>query len=164
MASKQEIVDALRQVNQRLDGMKAEILANAETPLLSGTWKVRDALCHLAARSNGVPNFITRLERAATAAPGAPATPLPNIDDINQGQIDARVGRSAEELVQEVHEGHLTAIDSIFAMPDDVFERDLPNPRDGSISKAGDTLLRSTSNHDNTHMDEIEQAIAAVRA
>src|SRR5688572_25836852 len=87
MATREEITASLHQVNQRLETLKARIIDKPETHLLSGTWTVRDALCHLAARSNGVPNFITRVERAAQASPGAPITPLPNIDDINQSQI-----------------------------------------------------------------------------
>ena len=161
MATKEEITESLQQVNQRLEGLKARILAGAEKHLLSGTWTVRDALCHLAARSNGLPNFMNRLERAAQATPGAPATPLPNIDDVNQSQIDARVGRTPAELLDEVHAGHLTAIDGVSKMDADIFDRELPTPRGEGTTPAGDLLMRSTSGHDNVHLDEIEKALDA---
>ena len=54
MATKEEIVAGIGEVRQRLRRLEPQIVANLDKPLLTGTWTVRDALCHIAADTNAV--------------------------------------------------------------------------------------------------------------
>ena len=56
-----EVLQAIEDVDARVRALRARIEVNAEKLLLSGEWRVRDALSHLAARSNSVPNVVRRL-------------------------------------------------------------------------------------------------------
>src|SRR5687768_7619073 len=89
MPTKQEIVAAITAVDDRLAGLRERILVSGETPLAEGTWRVREALSHLAARSNGVARVVRRAELAwsgqPTPAPGQPG--FTSVDDINAGQV-----------------------------------------------------------------------------
>ena len=159
LPTKDEVISALGEVNSRLQGLADQIKERPDTNLLSGTWTVRDTLCHLAARSNGVPTFITRLERLATATTQPAAAPAAmNIDEVNQSQLDARQGRSAEQLMEEIRAGHVAAIDGVKQLDESTFSRVVPNFR-GEHVEAGNMLLGSTARHDNTHLDEIEKAL-----
>jgi hypothetical protein len=157
-SAKMGVLGGLRRVNERFEQAGERLIAGAETALLSGSWTVRDALCHLAARSNGVPTFITRVERLAQGLPMSAPGGL-NIDDVNQSQIDARAGRPAAELLHEITEGHRAAIQATSQLDDAVFEREVKDPRAEALIPAAHLLLRGTVNHDNAHLDEIEAAL-----
>lgn len=162
MASRREVEATLLGVNERIEALRARIVAGADRTLPSGTWTVRDALCHLAARSNGVPNFVARIERLAQGAPGgAAARPAGfNIDEINQGQIDARAGHSVDQLLDEIIAGHRGAVEALATVDEALLSRMVPSFRgDGDIEAAA-MLLGGTANHDNNHLSEIEQALA----
>jgi hypothetical protein len=128
--------------------------------LPSGTWTVRDVLCHLAARSNGVPRFVERIKNLVPAGgPGAPSRPAFDIDEINQGQIDERAGRSVEELLDEIVTGHKAAAEALSSVDAALLSRRYPNFRGDGQVEGADMLLNSTTRHDNTHLDEIEEAL-----
>ncbi|TAK75744.1 MAG: hypothetical protein EPO16_08450, partial [Dehalococcoidia bacterium] len=84
MATRDEIVAAIRSVDERLDALKPLIMANGNAPLNEGTWRVRDALSHLAARANGVDRVAQRVRD--TQAGKMPAAPR-SIDEINAEQV-----------------------------------------------------------------------------
>lgn len=162
MPSKEDVIAALQQVNQRVERLRHNIIARPDAALLTpgSTWSVRDALCHLAARSDGVPMFVERIERLAAGGPMQPPG-APNIDDINQSQINARQGRSTDELVTEILQGHLAAIEGMARIEAGLFSHMIPNPRGEGEIQASELLQRGTAGHDNVHLDEIEQALSA---
>ena len=53
-ARRDEIVVGINACDERLDQLRPAMIANPDAPLPEGTWTVRDALCHIAARANGV--------------------------------------------------------------------------------------------------------------
>jgi hypothetical protein len=163
---KEEMIQALAGVNERIDRLAASIAANPEAKLATGTWTVRDVLCHLAARSNGVPGFVNRIKRLLEASGGGapPARPAGlNIDDINQSQIDERQGRGVEELLTEIKDGHLAAIEALKDVDEGLLGRMVPNFRGDGEVEASSMLLGGTARHDNNHLDEIEKALEGVR-
>ena len=61
MTTRDEIIAGIRAVDERLAALRDRIIASGEQPLQEGTWVIRDALSHLAARANGVDRVIQRL-------------------------------------------------------------------------------------------------------
>jgi hypothetical protein len=157
--TRDEVIAAVREVDARLSSMEASIEANAEAPLLSGEWRVRDALSHLAARSNPVPNVLRRLALAAT--PGGSTAPRVNVDDINAAQVDERTSKSITEILAEMHAGHQATIDTLPA--DDVLAQTLPAVQGGDVEVA-EIIARSGARHENNHLNDVEAAIAAAVA
>ncbi|MSQ29789.1 MAG: hypothetical protein EXR68_04800 [Dehalococcoidia bacterium] len=49
-----ELVSAIEAADARARALRARLEQHADTPLLEGEWRVRDALSHLAARANPV--------------------------------------------------------------------------------------------------------------
>ena len=160
MTTRDEFIQAVRGVDERLAALRDEILANPEKPLLEGTWRVRDALSHLAARANGVRRVLARVE-AIDNPSGAPAAAPRNIDEINAGQVDERVERSAEELLDEIREGHATAIQAAEGIDSVLLERSIPlgfRPGDATVAEL---LVMGGPRHDGNHLDQIEAALKA---
>src|SRR6266545_151299 len=103
MATKQEIYEGVRGVEERLEQLLPAVRENLERPLLTGTWTVHDALCHLAADTNAVPRFLQRLERIDR---GEPARPTGfNVHEHNEQQIALRRGKAIDEVVREIKDG-----------------------------------------------------------
>lgn len=155
--TRDEVIAAVREVDARLSRIAASIEANGEAPLLSGEWRVRDALSHLAARSNPVPNVLRRL--AVAAAPGGASAPRVDVNDINAAQVDERTTKSVAEILAEMHVGHHATIDSL--PTNEVLVQTLPAVQGGDVPVA-EIIARSGARHENNHLDDIEAAIAAV--
>jgi hypothetical protein len=157
MATRDEIVAAIQAVDARLETLKPRILAQGDAPLKEGTWKVREALSHLAARANGVGRVAGRV---AAAKAGTPAPPPANIDDINADQVAERSTKSVVELLDEIATGHAAAIAAIGTIDQAVLDHPLPmGIRPGDIP-ASDMMLRGGPGHDNNHIDQIEAALS----
>lgn len=157
MATRDEIVAEIRSVDARLDALKPRIMANGNAPLIEGTWRVRDALSHLAARANGVDRVAQRVRD--TQAGKAPAAPR-SIDEINAEQIAERTTKSAAELLDEIARGHAAAIAAVGAIDQSILDAMLPLGFRPGESAASDLMLRGGPRHDNTHLDQIEAALA----
>ncbi len=82
--TRDELIAALEAAEQRLTSIRPQLEANPEQPLLTGFWRVRDALSHLAARGNPVPAVLRRV--ADLDAGNTPPPPRP-IDEINADQV-----------------------------------------------------------------------------
>lgn len=160
MSSREDFVAAVHGVDERIAAIRADILAGADRPLLEGTWRVRDALSHLAARANGVPRVLAMV--AATDDPSKGSTPtLGNIDEINAGQVEQRAERSVEELLDEIREGHADALAAAAAVDDATLARSIPlgfRPGDATV---GELLLLGGPRHDGNHLDQVEAALRA---
>ncbi len=157
MATRDEVVASIRAVDARLDGLKPRILAQSDAPLKEGTWRVRDALSHLAARANGVERVAQRVrDTQAGKAPAAPRT----IDEINADQVAERNTKSAAELLDEIARGHAAAIAAIGALDKALLEAMLPLGFRPGESAASDLMIGGGPRHDNTHIDQIEAALS----
>ena len=159
MTTRDEIAEAIRAVDARLEALHDRIGARAVAPLPEGTWRVRDALSHLAARANGVQRVVSR---ARPATGGAPPTPPPGgIDEINAGQVEERRDRSAEELLAEIAGGHAAALAALDAVDDATLAQEIPQGfRPGEIAVA-EMIARGGPGHDNNHLDQVEAALNA---
>ncbi|MCK9485816.1 MAG: DinB family protein [Dehalococcoidia bacterium] len=168
MTALDDFIAAVNAVDARLEALRPRILEHGDAPLPEGTWRVRDALSHLAARSNGVARILQRVEALdaqdaaggpdATDAPSAPPAPR-NIDEINAAQVEERTDRSVEALLDEIREGHQDAIAAARGLDDALLQRQVPlgfRPGDASV---GDLLVMGGPRHDGGHLDQIEAAL-----
>jgi len=156
MTTRDDIITAIQGVDARLEGLRDRILAAAEAPLHEGTWRVRDALSHLAARANGVDRVAQRV-RAAQA--GTPMAPVATIDEINAGQVHEREGATVAELLDEIRAGHVAAIEAIRRLDEATLEHPLPMANRPDLQPAIEMMLRGGPGHDNGHLDQIEAAL-----
>lgn len=157
MATRDEIVAAIRAVDVRLDGLKPRILAQGDAALKEGAWRVREALSHLAARANGVDRVAQRVrDTQAGKAPAAPRT----IDEINAGQVAERSSKSVADLLDEIVRGHAAAIAAVGALEQDILDAMLPLGFRPGEATASDLMLRGGPGHDNSHVDQIEAALS----
>jgi hypothetical protein len=159
MTGREDIRDALEQVDSDLARLRDRILAGGDVKLLEGEWTVREALCHMAARSDSVTNMRGRIERtgpnAATIRRAAQA-----IDEVNQGQIEEREGRTVAELLDEIARGHAAAKATAMSLPDDLLAIEVPR-RDGGTQTGTEAFLGTSANHDRSHLAQIEAALNA---
>lgn len=154
--TKDEIATAIRKVDLRLRRLSASIATRPDAKLPEGEWTVRDALSHLAARSNSVPLATGLVESLAKGEP----LPIRNIDEINHGQVEERSSASVEEIIEESHRAHQSALEAVAALDEQLLTRMVPSFRgDGEISVA-ELVLAATAGHENNHLDQIEQALA----
>jgi len=159
MTVQDEFIAAVNATDARIEAIRDQILAGGEKPLLEGTWRVRDALSHLAARSNGVARVLQRVEAAANAADAPPAPR--NIDEINAGQVDERSEKSVAELLDEIREGHQAAIAAVQQIDDATLEKSIPlgfRPGEATVAQL---LVMGGPGHDNNHLDQVEAALRA---
>lgn len=157
-ASKDDIEAAIRAIDERLGALRGRILKAGDTALAEGTWHVRDALSHLAARANGVDRVVQRA--LAAENPSAPQPPAPrSIDDINAGQVEERRDRSIEDLLAEIEAGHAAAITAARALDDELLGRMLPLGFRPGEAAVADMILRGGPGHDGNHLDQIEAVL-----
>ncbi|HEX5369482.1 MAG TPA: hypothetical protein VFY10_08720 [Dehalococcoidia bacterium] len=156
MATKSEITDGIRQVEERLQRLLPGIRSHLETPLPEGTWSVHDALCHLAADSNAVPRWLARIEALDAGRPAR--APGFNMDEHNQQNIDARKGKPIDEVVSEVTDGLHADAAVVGTMDEALLQRQIPNFR-GEMVEASEMLSFSAIRHNNIHLDDIEHAL-----
>lgn len=157
MATREDIVAAIRAVDARLDALKPRILAQGDAPLKEGTWHVREALSHLAARANGVDRVAQRVRDTQAGRPPAPPR---TIDDINADQVAERTTKSVAELLDEISGGHAAAIAAIGALDQAVLDSMLPLGFRPGESAASDLMVGGGPRHDNNHIDQIEAALS----
>lgn len=154
--TRDEIVSAIEATDARLEGLRERLIEAGERPLASGEWRVRDALSHVAARANPVARSIWRME-SALAPGGAPAL---DIHEENAGQVRDRSGQSVAELLAEIVDGHRAAVTELLALDEDTLARRFPvafPPHELSVIEF---IQRAGPQHDNSHLDEVEAAIA----
>ncbi len=156
MANHDQIIAAIEDVDNRIEEMWDRILESGETALAEGTWRVRDALSHLAARGNGVARVLARYEahQSGTAA-AAPRS----IDEINADQVSERSDKSIRDLLDEVLAGHQAAISAVRDVPRDVLRAMIPAGFQPGEIEVGDSIMRGGPYHDHGHLNQIEAVL-----
>jgi hypothetical protein len=151
VSTKDDLINTLREVDQRLVGLAPRILANLDRPLLSGTWTVHDCLCHIAADSNAVYAWRYRIENGRRLQ-GDMST-----DDFNQQEIDKRKGLPAQSVLDEIRANFAGDEKAIVALEDALLEREVPYR--GGMAPAAESLRFYLGPHNTIHLDDIERAL-----
>lgn len=149
---------AVAENDELLRALAERISVSQETRLLQGEWTVRDAMCHLAARSNG----ITMVQAAASGAFNAEnATATFDIDAVNRQQIADRAEKGIRDLIDETIAGHAKAITELAHLDDATLTTTISLPILEQPVTFIDLLMMSGPGHDASHIGEIQAALDA---
>lgn len=159
LAAKRHAFNAAIAENDALLRSLAERIVSASaTPLLQGEWTVRDGMCHLAARANGI-TMVQAVASGAFSTEGATATF--DIDAINRQQIADRTEKSARDLIDETIAGHAKAITELAHLDDATLSSLISLPMFDQPVSFIDLLIMSGPGHDASHLAEIQAALDA---
>lgn len=153
--TRDEIATAVRDTDARLGRMRERLLGAGDKALLTGEWRVRDALSHLAARANPVTRSLWRME-AAMAPGGQPAV---DIHEENAGQVRDRTEQSVDSLLKEIVEGHSAALTDLAVLDEETLARRFPVAFPPGELSLLEFIERAGPRHDNNHLDEVETAL-----
>jgi len=156
VATKDEVIAGIRDVEERLNRLLPGILANLDRPLPEGSWTVHDALCHMAADVPSVPRWQRMVDAALNGTPPSGF----NLDEHNQQGIDARKGKPIGEVVQEIRDGLHSDAAAIPGLDDSLLTREIRRSN-GQIQPASERLKFTSGGHNHMHLDDIEKAISA---
>jgi hypothetical protein len=158
VANHDQIIAAIEDVDMRIEEMWDRILEHGDTPLAEGTWHIREALSHLAARGNGVARVMARVR--ALKDPNAPQPAPPrSVDEINADQVAERSSKSVRELLDEITEGHRQAIIALRTVTRDELREMMPQTFQPTEIEVGDSIIRGGPRHDHGHLDQIEAVL-----
>ena len=163
MATKQEIVDALRAFAQRAERVAAGLSPDDwnRTTYEQG-WSVKQTFCHLATMSNAAP-FIINLAASSPPPTGGRGgdggtTPPFDVDARNAREVAARENKPVEEILAEVKAGEENSIKVVQATSDELLAKEFRAPF-GLVAPLSDVLLRVINGHNGGHLDDIERVV-----
>jgi hypothetical protein len=159
-ARRDEIVAGINACDTRLEQMKPSMIANPDAPLPEGTWTVRDALCHVAARANGVAMAVTVANNTLGADPADVGPPF-DIDVVNRQQIADRSEKDVDALLAEVLAGHQAAIDQLASIDNELLARRMKLPYFEHEVTVIDLIALAGAGHEQSHVNEIARAVGA---
>ena len=161
MATREAIVQAIRDADARGEALRERIIAAPEAPLAEGEWRVRDALSHLSARANPLP-LIEMV--SAMAESGAEPPAADDGEAMNAQQIAERTGMSAAEILDEMHAAYEEAVAGINALDDETLARSIKLPIMPNEIEMSDLVVMSMGMHVDAHLGDIEAALDAAGA
>lgn len=161
MATREAIVQAIRNADARGEALRERIIAAPEAPLAEGEWRVRDALSHLSARANPLP----LIEMVSAMAESGAEPPAPDDGEaMNAQQIAERAGMSAAEILDEMHAAYEEAVAGINALDDETLARSIKLPIMPNEIEMSDLVVMSMGMHVEAHLGDIEAALDAAGA
>ncbi|HRC62750.1 MAG: maleylpyruvate isomerase N-terminal domain-containing protein [Dehalococcoidia bacterium] len=155
--TRDEIIEAIRAADARLEALAPRIRDAGDRPLASGDWRVRDAMSHVAARGNPVPRTLARLNQATDAA-GNPQ-PVRDIHEINAEQVRDRTHADVDDLVRETRDGHRQALTDLEDVDDDVLERRLVVAFPPGELSVAEFIHLAGPRHEGNHLNDIEAVL-----
>jgi hypothetical protein len=158
MATKQEIIAAIRQGQERVRAtfgrLSAEQLAMRVHDDEGDRWTAKHVLAHLAGRAAGYTRMMQLGQRQ-------PPTPPPgarfDVNEWNRQQVEQRIDRPATELLREFRQVHDDLIRQVEALPDETLDRVVPHP--AGERPLGEVLMMSGGTHSVNHTATVERAL-----
>ena len=147
-----QIAEGVRTAAERVRALRDELIAAEEKPLPRGEWRIRDALSHLAARSNPVALAHRRIaeqgqDRVLTA------------DEVNHGQVEERSDLSVADLVDEIVAGSEAALTELGTLSDEFLEQTVKVSFGPGEMAASAIILFGGPRHFHEHLGDIEEAL-----
>jgi hypothetical protein len=161
MATKQDVAQSLRAVVERAEKVAARLgEKDLACPVCENGWSVKQVFAHLASMGASPVFFIGMAKQAASGGGGGGGMgPGFDIDAFNKQQVDLRQDRSMAELLAEFRQGHEQGIALISSTPDDLLNKQLPDPFMGGMATPLEMIQNSCSGHEGGHLDEVESAL-----
>ena len=157
-ARRDEIVAGIRACDERLAELGPAMIANPDAPLPEGTWTVRDVLCHVAARANGVAMMVA-LASGSLEADAAEMGPSFDIDAVNRQQIADRSANDVNALLTEAFAGHEAAIGQLASIDDQMLARRVKLPFFEREVTVIDLIALGGAGHEQSHINDIARAV-----
>jgi uncharacterized protein (TIGR03083 family) len=160
MASKQEIIAAIQEGIERVDGTFGNLTDEQLSVTVhegDGGWTAKQVLAHLAGRAEGHQLLLGMVTDAKPVGFGGL-----DVNHWNQQIVDARADRSRDELLQEFRQTHAALIENVRELPDGAFAKLVPSPRGGEVP-IGEMLAGSGGRHSVNHTIEVEQALGLAK-
>ncbi len=151
---REQIADGLRTSAERVRALRDEMVAGGDRPLLRGEWSIRDALSHIAARSNPVALVHQRI-----AEQGQERTLT--VDEINHGQVEERSDLTVAGLVDEILTGAEAALSELDTLTDDFLDQTVKVSFGPGEMAASAIVLFGGPRHFLEHLGDIEEALRA---
>ena len=157
MATRQEIIDAVRGFVQRADKIAAGLSpADWEKTTYEQGWTVKQAYCHLASMGGAIPFFVNMAQNPAP--PGGGGGGGFDIDTFNAQQVAMRQAKSTDEIVAEIRTGFEGSLKFLDSVSDELLAKEMTTPF-GPPGTLGDVLVQAVTSHNDEHLDDIERAV-----
>ena len=161
MATKQEVAEALMASVERAEKVAARLGdKDLVCPVCENGWSVKEVFAHLASMGGTPMFFIAMAQRPASGGGGGGGGGAGfDIDAFNKQQVEMRKNKSMAELLAEFRQGHEAGIALINSTPDEVLNKEMPDPFRGGMSTALDMIQGSGTEHEAGHLDEVEAVL-----
>jgi Mycothiol maleylpyruvate isomerase N-terminal domain len=159
MTTRDEIAAAFTAADQRLTHLTPWILARPDALVPDGEWTVRDTLCHVAARADGVTVAIAFADM--TPPSDAQSPPAIEIDEMNRRQIAERRDRTIPDLLREIAAGHAASLQRLPTLDDHLLTREVRLRAVPPGTTVADLILLAGPRHEQAHVDLIARAVGA---
>jgi len=158
MATKQEVAEALMASVERAEKVAAQLGdKDLVCPVCENGWSVKEVFAHLASMGGSPMFFIAMAQRPASGGGGGGGGF--DVDAFNKQQVEMRKDKAMAELLAEFRQGHEAGIALINSTPDDVLNKQMPDPFRGGMSTALDMIQGSGAEHEAGHLDEVEAVL-----
>ena len=156
MATRQEIIDAVRAFVQRADKLAAGLsAADWEKTVYEQGWAVRQVYSHLASMGGAIPLFVNM---AKNPPPSGGAGVGFDIDAFNAQQVALRQAKSTDEIVAEIRTGFEGSLKFLDSVSDELLAKEMTTPF-GLAGTLGDILVEEFTGRLAIHLDDIERAV-----
>jgi hypothetical protein len=161
MATKQEVAEALMASVDRAEKVAARLGdKDLVCPVCENGWSVKEVFAHLASMGGSPMFFIAMAQRPASGSGGGGGAGF-DIDAFNKQQVEMRKDKSMAELLAEFRQGHEAGIALINSTPDEVLNKEMPDPFRGGMSTALGMIKGSCAEHEGEHLDEVESVLGS---
>lgn len=154
--NREEILAAFRAADERIERLRPHATAAPDTKLATGEWTVRDALSHVAARSDSLP-MVQRWVAASQS--GEPRAQTMDIHEINAGQVRDRSSHSVAELMDEIITGHAATVAGLDALDDAFLAQKFKASFRPDEIEVGQFVVMGGVGHEGSHLGEIDAAL-----
>lgn len=156
MATRQEIIDAVRSFVQRADKIAGSLSpAEWEKTVYEQGWTAKQVYCHLASMGGAIPFFVNV---ANNPPPAGGAGGGFDIDAFNALQVAQRQAKTTDEILAEIRTGFEGSLTFLNSVSDDLLAKEMTTPF-GLSGTLGDILVQTVTGHNEEHLDDIERAV-----
>jgi hypothetical protein len=162
MVTKQEVTQDLRAIVRRAEEIAARLgEKDLACPVCENGWSVKQTFAHLASMGAAPSFFIGMAQRASSGggSGGGGMGPGFDINAFNAQQVELRKDRSMAELLAEFRQGHEAGIALVNSTPDDLLNKQMPDPFQGGESTPLEMIQSGCTGHEGDHLDEVESVL-----
>jgi len=159
VATRQEIIDAVRAFVQRADKIAAGLsAADWEKTVYGRDWTVKQVYSHLASMGGAIPFFANMANNPPPPGGGGGGGGGFDVDAFNAQQVALRQSKSTDEIVAEIRTGFEGSLKFLDSVSDELLAKEMTTSFD-LAGTLGDILVQAVTSHNDEHLDDIERAV-----